>query len=74
MRPLGRRLAALARTGAQSGFDATSWAEFRQVSGELSERMLIHIQKEEMALLPLLEEAMDAETEMRLFESYSGND
>ena len=30
--------------------------------------MLAHVQKEEMALLPLLEEGMDAETEAALYE------
>jgi hemerythrin-like domain-containing protein len=74
MRPLGTRVASLARSGAQGELDDARWQEFRQVSAELSERMLMHIQKEEMALLPLLEESMDAETELRLSETYSGNE
>jgi hypothetical protein len=35
--------------------------------------MLVHVQKEEMALLPLLEESMDGEMEARLYEAYVGN-
>jgi hypothetical protein len=35
--------------------------------------LLAHVQKEEMALLPLLEESMDAETEARLYEQYVEN-
>jgi hypothetical protein len=35
--------------------------------------MLAHVQKEEMALLPLLDEAMDAESEARLYENYVEN-
>jgi len=31
------------------------------------------VQKEEMALLPLLEESMDAQTEARLYETYVEN-
>ena len=74
MRPLGHRLAALAREGVASGFDEASWTEFRQLGQELCERMLAHVQKEEMALLPLIEESMDAEMEARLYEEYVGNE
>lgn len=74
MRPLGQRVAALARAGSEGAFDDAGWQEFKRVSAELSERMLTHIQKEEMALLPLLEESMDAETELRLCETYTGNE
>jgi hypothetical protein len=33
--------------------------------------MLAHVQKEEMALLPLLDENMDDEREAQLFEKYT---
>jgi hypothetical protein len=35
--------------------------------------MLAHVQKEEMALLPLLDEVMDADAEARLYENYVEN-
>ena len=70
MRPLGVRIAALARDAAARGFDAGSWEEFRRLGQELCERMLAHVQKEEMALLPLIEDSMDAETEARLLQDY----
>ncbi len=70
MRPLGARVAALAREASARGFEAGSWEEFRRVGQELCERMLMHVQKEEMALLPLLEESMDSETEARLHQEY----
>jgi hemerythrin-like domain-containing protein len=70
IRPLGARLLELARAAKGSGFDPAAWAEFRKLAQELTERMLSHVQKEEMALVPMLEEAMDAETEARLYESY----
>ncbi len=72
-RPLGVRVATLAREAAASGFDDAGWDEFRRLGQELCERMLAHVQKEEMALLPLLEENMDSETEMRLYEEYVGD-
>jgi hemerythrin-like domain-containing protein len=73
MRPLGARLAELAREAAAHGFDEATWAEFRRLGQEFCERVIAHVQKEEMALLPLLEETMDADTEMQLYEEYVAN-
>jgi DUF438 domain-containing protein len=70
IRPLGKRVAHLAREASAHGFDEVRWNEFRGLSEELCERMLAHVQKEEMALLPLLEENMDADTEARLYREY----
>lgn len=69
--PLGRQVADMARAAVAGGFDATSWAAFRDTAGELIERMFAHIQKEEMALLPMLEEILDDEEDMTLAEAYS---
>lgn len=71
MRPLGAQVAALAREAAADGFDAARWTMFRRLGQELCERMLSHVQKEEMALLPILEDAMDPDTEARLYQEYS---
>jgi len=71
IRPVGNRLAELARAALEGGIKDTEWAEFRALGGELIERMLAHIQKEEMALLPLLEDTLPAEDDLRLSESYS---
>jgi hemerythrin-like domain-containing protein len=73
MRPLGVRVAAMARAATAQGFAPAEWEEFLRLGQELSERMLSHVQKEEMALLPVLEEAMDAETEARLYQKYVEN-
>ncbi len=73
MRPVGVRLAALARTAASRGFDAGSWDEFRRLGSDLRERLGAHVEKEEVALLPLLEDTMDAETEARLYQEYVEN-
>jgi hemerythrin-like domain-containing protein len=67
-------LAALARTASSSGFDAGSWKEFSRLGAEFVQRMVVHVQKEEMALLPLIDQTMDSDTEMRLYAAYSGND
>jgi hemerythrin-like domain-containing protein len=70
IRPLGADLAKLARQAKTQGFDAARWEEFRRLGQELCERMLAHVQKEEMALLPLLDENMDAEAEAQLYQKY----
>ena len=72
MRPIGVTVAALARDAAAPRLRRRRGGnEFRRLGQELVERMLAHVQKEEMALLPLLEEGMDAETEARLYQEYA---
>jgi len=70
IRPLSVHLASLARSASATGFDNARWEEFSRVGQEVYERMLTHVQKEEMALLPLLDEAMDADTAARLYQDY----
>lgn len=69
--PLGRAVAQMSRAALRSGFTTESWTLFRNQAAELIERMLAHIQKEEMALLPALEDLLDAETDMELSTAYS---
>lgn len=73
IRPLIIRLAEIARGAVARGFDEASWNEFRRLGAELCQRLLAHIHKEEAALLPLIEDNMDSETEVRLHEEYLGN-
>lgn len=73
IRPLGERLVALSR-GAGAGFDEARWSEFRKVGQDLCDRLTGHAQKEDSALLPLLEDTMDAETEAKLYDEYVGNE
>ena len=70
IRPIGTELAKLAREGIAQGFDAARWAAFRRSGQDFCQRILAHVQKEEAALLPLIEEAMDADTEARLYREY----
>ncbi|NEW87268.1 MULTISPECIES: hemerythrin domain-containing protein [Rhodopseudomonas] len=70
MRPLGEKLIAQARRAQANGFDADSWREFSRAGAELVQRMVVHVQKEEMALLPLLDQTMDDATEARLYDAY----
>jgi iron-sulfur cluster repair protein YtfE (RIC family) len=75
IRPLAARVSSLAREARVQGFDAGRWEEFSRTARELCDRLVTHAQKEEMALLPLIDESMDAETEDRLFLEYvQGNE
>ena len=69
--PLGQQVDELARSAIENGFTDESWTKFRTVAGELVERMFVHIQKEEMALLPALEDLLDDEADMELSTAYS---
>ena len=71
--PIGLKVAKLARAAATQRFDESMWNEFRSFAQELCERLLSHVQKEEMALLPLLEANMDADTDARFFQEYVEN-
>lgn len=72
IRPLGESVAALSRRAREAGFAPPDWAEFHRLGFELIERMMAHIQKEEMALLPLLEDALGDEDDARLAMAYAG--
>lgn len=69
--PLAQEVCALARSGRSDGFTAQPWREFFQKSQELAERMLAHIQKEEMGVLPLLDDLLDPEAESELAMQYA---
>ena len=68
-----RPLATMARAAAAKGFTPAEWEEFTRLGRQLGDLMLQHVQKEEMALLPVIEETMDAETEARLYQDYVEN-
>ena len=61
----------MAKSARQDGFTDASWLQFRQSGVELIERMISHIQKEEMALLPMLEDIIDEDEDADLMMTYS---
>jgi len=69
--PIGRRLAALAGAARGEGFTAEAWAEFHRLASEFAERLIAHVQKEEMALLPALEDLLDDEADSALTSQYA---
>ena len=69
--PLGGLLSELAKSARENGFQDASWVQFRQSGVELIERMISHIQKEEMALLPMLEDIVEEDEDAELMMEYS---
>ena len=64
--PLARGLAAIARAAGTGGFSAESWSEFQLGAGELVEGLTSHIQKEDMGMLPALDDILDEAADQRL--------
>lgn len=73
IRPLAGRLAALAGDARASGFSAEDWSTFHRLGLELVERQISHIQKEEMGLLPRLEDLLSDDDDIDLAARYAGD-
>ncbi len=71
MLPARRRLRELLKATQGQPLAPGAWAEFHRLAGELVESLLSHIQKEELALIPLIEELLDAEADARFAEAYA---
>jgi hypothetical protein len=69
--PIGRELAERVRAGCGEGFSSEAWDDFRRLGVEFAERLIVHAQNEETALLPVLELAIDEETDERLAGDYA---
>jgi hemerythrin-like domain-containing protein len=73
IRPIGTALVKLIGDVRAKGFDAARWAEFRSLGQQLNDCLVPHAQKEDTALLPMLDDLMDSEKEMQLYEKYVEN-
>ncbi len=71
IRPLARRVTELAGAASSGGFTAESWSEFHRLAGELVERVVFHVQKEEMGFLPALDHMLDIEDGPALAAAYA---
>ena len=69
--PMGRRVAALAHGGLDGSSGAEAWTALHRFGGVLVDMLTDHAEKEEMGLLPALEEALDDETDGRLARAYA---
>lgn len=71
IREVAAELLPLANEVAQGIVDEESWDRLRLATLELVERQVSHIQKETMAMLPLLEDLLDAGTDGELALEYA---
>ena len=63
--PLADEIAGMI-AAADGGFTVESTDRFREVAAALVEHMMMHIQKEEMGLLPLLDDILDEDADFEL--------
>ena len=73
IRPIGAELCKVIAEVRVKGFDNKSWAAFRKHGQDLAMSLGPHAQKEDMALLPMLEQVMDADKEAQLYAQYVEN-
>ncbi len=69
IRAVAAELLPLAQVAA--GLDVAGWEALKRAVLELVERLVSHIQKEEMALLPLIDDLLDDETDRQLAFAYA---
>lgn len=70
IRAVAGPLPAQLRASLVAGFDAAAWRALRAAGLELAERLRGHIQKEEMGLLPAIEDLLDAGVDRELAAAY----
>ena len=68
--PLGRRLADLADVVGREGFTTDRWTEFRQLAGAFTTGLRSHVDKEEMGMVPALEDILDEDQDEDLIAGY----
>ncbi len=73
IRPLTERLATLAGEARQAPFTPERWRHFRELAAEIVERLGAHIQKEEMGLLPLLDDVLEEDDDAALAVDYAAS-
>lgn len=73
IRAVAAEVLPLARAAGAGTLDDAGWAALRRGALEMVERQVAHIQKETMALLPLLEDLLDDDTDRQLAFAYASD-
>ncbi len=71
IREAAETLLPLARSASAGTLDDAGWTQLKVGVAEMVERQVAHIQKETMALLPMLEDLLDEETDRELAFAYA---
>jgi hemerythrin-like domain-containing protein len=66
LRDTSGEIVEIAKGSLGNGFSTASWADYCRLCAELVERLRAHIEKEEMALLPTLEDVLDADLDAEI--------
>lgn len=64
--PLGIEIARIARAGQSGDVEIGDWGKFWRSASELADRLFTHIQKEEMGLLPIVDELVEGDEDWEL--------
>ncbi len=73
IRAVSAELAPLIAAARAATLDAAGWKTLARLALELTERQVAHIQKEEMSLLPLLDDLLDDDTDRELAFAYASS-
>lgn len=73
IRAVAQELLPLTRAAAAGTLDGAGWDTLKRDALEMVERQVAHIQKEEMALLPMLDDLLDEETDRQLAFDYAAS-
>jgi len=71
IRAVAQPIAALLRQALAGGLQPQQWQTLKTLALEFSERLASHAQKEDGALLPVLENLLDENTDRELFGAYA---
>ncbi|MGE5169081.1 MAG: hemerythrin domain-containing protein [Rudaea sp.] len=71
IRAVAEELLPLARAAEEGTLDAAGWDALARGALEIAERQVAHIQKESMALLPLLDDLLDEDDDRELAFAYA---
>jgi hemerythrin-like domain-containing protein len=73
IRAVANELLPLLREATRQTLDGAGWTRLRRGALEFSERLRAHIDKETLAMLPLLEDLLDEETDRELAFNYASD-
>ncbi len=71
MVPLVQRLRASAADILDAGMDARKWRRFCEAAREFTQQILLHLQKEELGIVRVLDTLLDRSEELRLVHRYA---
>jgi hemerythrin-like domain-containing protein len=70
IRPLARQVAELSRQALDTGLEAGEWFKLRRIGLVFAHDLTAHAEREEMALLPMLEEFLDSEEDIAIWSGH----